>query len=290
MARDRRREYAREKIKRDIRRAERNSDYRQVADLKRVLLSNDLALMNKTHTSVMRALNKQARASSDLKQRAPRKQTVGDALYNARRRLLRQAESIRRQSKSQPDEIFRQMSSFSNMLVEEANRLKGKKLTREKQISEIVRLTELRSRTISASYGMTSTVRRNMIFMQQMNAAGVKGADSGLTKAENSIFWMFTKGLWPKGSNVPRNDRYKEIQKHFYFSESSDAKDFQKWAEERGIDLTERPGDLQTIFDYIMDKSFEGVPGGRDTHLPPTDDMPWDEKYKLLKMLINMAR
>lgn len=261
MARDRRLEYARAKIKRDIARAESRGDYQQAAELRAVRDSRDLARMNATHERIMSGLRP---GTPKATSRAPRAKTISDKIYNARRRLIRQAESLLRQAKMQTETSAEMYRSFASMLKEAAEKNKGKRLSAMERVKELQRLAKIRARTIKAAYGMTSTFRRNLIFMQQMNAAGTKGASSSISDRAKSIFWVATKGLWPSGANVPRNERYKRIQEHFYFSETSDAVDFRRWLEERGIDVERRIGDLNLILEYLLELNKD-VPGDDGT-------------------------
>ena len=263
MARDRERDKARKKIQRDIARAEKRGNYQQAAELRSVLASGDVQRMNMTHAIVYPEGARRSYASA-TGTKAPRPKRPSDELRNARRRLERQAESLVRQAKTATKAVREQMKSFARSLVEEANKLKGQRIGKEKQLSEIERLGKLRERTKGASYGMTSTVRRNLIFMQQMNAAGTKGAESSISERAKSIFWVATKGLWPSGSNVPRNERYKRIQEHFYFGETSDAQAFRAWAEGKGIDVQRRLGDLNLILEYLLEIN-KNVPGDDGT-------------------------
>ena len=256
---------ARRRVRRMADRAEREGNYQRAGELRALASTNDMARLNAAYSAGKARETKQVASSSvTTSARAPRPKRISDELYNARRRLRRQAESILRQAKTETKAVREQMKSFARSLVEEANKLKGKRTSKEKQWSEIERLGNLRGRTKGASYGMTSTVRKNLIFMQQMNAAGTKGAESSISERAKSIFWVATKGLWPSGSNVPRNERYKRIQEHFYFGETSDAQQFREWAEGRGIDIDRRTGDLNLVLKYLLELN-KNVPGDDGT-------------------------
>ena len=97
--------------------------------------------------------------------------------------------------------------------------------------------------------------RRNAIVAQQLNAAGTEGADSSISERKKDVFWAATKGLWPKGSNVPRNERYDLILSHFYTDATTDAREFREWLKnEKGIDPQQAFGDLQYVFEYVTEE------------------------------------
>lgn len=195
----------------------------------------------------------------------PRPKTPADELYNARRRLRRQAEKLEREAKKIVGKTKDLLSSFAEMLRGEAEKTKGIRLSAAKRAEEIGRLSKLRERTKGASYGLPTVARRNKIFMQQMNAAGTKDADSSINEAEKSIFWVATKGLWTTGADVPRNERYSKIIQHFYFSDNSDSREFREWAEKKGYDLNNRPGDLMLVFEYIVYELNKKIPKDEGT-------------------------
>lgn len=256
---------ARRRVRRMAERAEREGNYQRAGELRALASTNDMARLNAAYSAGKARETKQVASSSvTTSPKAPRPKRTSDELYNARRRLRRQAESLLRQAKTATKAVREQMKSFARSLVDEANKLKGKRASKENQQAEIERLGKLRRRTKGASYGMTSTVRRNLIFMQQMNAAGTKGAESSISERAKSIFWVATKGLWPSGSNVPRNERYKRIQEHFYFGETSDAQQFREWAKAREIDIDRRMGDLNLILEYLLELN-RNVPGDDGT-------------------------
>lgn len=182
--------------------------------------------------------------------RASRPKRPSDEVYNARRRLKRQAAKLEREAAAQPEMIAEQMRSFAKSLRSHAESAMGLKTQQERQAA-LDRLARIREITKGASYGMSSVYRRNLITAQQINAAGTKDADSSISEADKNVFWAAVKGLWPEGTHVPRNERYNKIIDHFYFTNTSDAKEFATWLEKKGIDVRDVVGDLSYIFEYI---------------------------------------
>lgn len=183
--------------------------------------------------------------------KTPRKKRASDELYNARRRLRREADALERRAKGMVGAEREAALGYAKYLREQA--LPTGKLDAEKRGNALDRLQNLRERSYEGVYGKDATLRRNMIFKQQMNAAGTEGADSSISERTKDVFWMATKGLWPKGSQVPRNERYERIIEHFYRDQTTDAREFRAWLESRGIDLTSSFGDLQFIYEYVTE-------------------------------------
>lgn len=188
-------------------------------------------------------------------QKTPRKKTKADEVYNARRRLKRQAERIEREAKGLQGVAKEQAKGFAKYL-RELSKPTGK-LTEEQRKETLERLGSVREVTRSAIYEPFRVRRRNLIFMQQMNAAGMKDADSSIPERNKDVFWAATKGIWT-GENVARNQRYDKIADSFYnLSEgaSSTATDFQKWLrEKKGKDPREVFGDMQLIYEYVTEE------------------------------------
>lgn len=209
---------------------------------------------------------------------ASRPRKASDDVYNARRRLRRQAAKIESEAEAQPEGIRKQMLSFAKSLREKAEEAKGR-MDAETRAKYLESLADLRERTKGASYGASRIYRRNLIFQQQMNAAGTMGADSAITQRQKDTFWMAVKGLWPDGTHVPRNERYNRVIDHFYFKDTSDAKDFRKWLhDEKGLDIKDVTGDLQLVFEYITTELNKDV----DTDEP---EVPYDELKKIILTL-----
>lgn len=182
-----------------------------------------------------------------------RKKRTSDELYNARRRLRRQAARLRRDAERQSSDLVRsQMESFASELERAAKTSKDVR-TLEQQKQRIEQLGKIRERTYGASREQFSRVyRSNLIFQQQMNAAGVKGASSTISEREKDVFWMATKGIWTSGENISRDQRYERILEEFYFNpEGSNQRNFERWLRSRNINPADVMGSLQMIFDYI---------------------------------------
>lgn len=197
-----------------------------------------------------------ATASAPKQPRKPRPKRPSDELYNARRRLRRQAERLEREAKQAKSERERKLTEgYAQFLRQQAEKTKGHKLSAQERMSEIERLGTVRKASKDVTYGRFKIARRNAIFMQQLNAAGTEGATSSISERKKSVFWAATKGLWPKGSNVPRNERYDLIASHFYNDNTSDAREFWQWLiDEKSIDPSDTYGDLQLIFEYLTEE------------------------------------
>lgn len=193
-----------------------------------------------------------AQAPTVARQSRPKRPS--DELYNARRRLKRQAEKIEREAKTATTEAAREAAlGYAKYLRQQAK--PTGKLTTEQRQQALERLGRIRERTRGITYDPFRVRRRNAILMQQINAAGTEGAESSISERKKDVFWAATKGLWPKGSNVPRNERYDRILEHFYTEDTTDAKDFRAWLEEKkGTSAQESFGDLQLVYEYITEE------------------------------------
>ena len=198
--------------------------------------------------------NTATRPAAPTAYRQPRPKRPSDEVYNARRRLRRQAEKIEREAKTATTEAAREAAlGYAKYLRQQAK--PTGKLTSEQRQQALGRLGRLRARTRGITYDPFRVRRRNAILMQQINAAGTEGADSSISERKKDVFWAATKGLWPKGSNVPRNERYDRILDHFYTEDTTDAKDFRAWLEEKkGPTAQESFGDLQLVYEYITEE------------------------------------
>ena len=192
--------------------------------------------------------------TAQQKARTPRPKRPSDELYNARRRLKRQAEKIEREAKTATTEAAREAAlGYAKYLRQQAK--PTGKLTSEQRQQALERLGRIRERTRGITYDPFKVRRRNAILMQQINAAGTEGAESSISERKKDVFWAATKGLWPKGSNVPRNERYDRILEHFYTEDTTDAKNFRAWLEEKkGTTAQESFGDLQLVYEYITEE------------------------------------
>lgn len=213
--------------------------------------------------------------------RAPRKKRPSDEVYNARRRLIRQAERIERDAQSAQGTAKEQALGFAKYLREHA-KATGK-LTDEKRKSLLERLSSIREATRAPIYESFKVRRRNLILMQQLNAAGMKDADSSIPEQKKDVFWAATKGLWT-GADVPRNERYDKILAYFYnLSEgkSSTAQRFQEWLKEgKNIqDVRNVFGDLQLVYEFVTEELND-----------PAKYFSPDVPYDTYKQLIIFAR
>lgn len=212
------------------------------------------------------------------KPKAPRAKRPSDELYNARRRLRRQAERIEREARTKGETERKLAEGYAQYLRQQAQA--GAKLTPEQRQQAIERLAGIRKSTRDVAYGGFRIQRRNAIIAQQLNAAGTEGATSSISERKKSVFWAATKGLWPKGSNVPRNERYDLILSHFYNDETTDAKAFREWLiDKKGTDAQESFGDLQLVYEYITEELND----------PSVYDLP-EVPYETAMDLIKMAR
>lgn len=213
----------------------------------------DLNRLYQADTTITRpAAPAKAQASTVARQSRPKRPS--DELYNARRRLKRQAEKIEREAQTATTEAAREAAlGYAKYLRQQAK--PTGKLTSEQRQQALERLGRIRERTRGITYDPFKVRRRNAILMQQINAAGTEGAESSISERKKGVFWAATKGLWPKGSNVPRNERYDRILEHFYTEDTTDAKDFRAWLEEKkGTTAQESFGDLQLVYEYITEE------------------------------------
>lgn len=206
----------------------------------------------------------------------PRAKRPSDEVYNARRRLRRQAERMERDAKKQSGTERALTESYAQFLREQA--AAPGKLTPEQRMQTLSRLGKLRESTRSAAYGRFKVARRNAIFRQQMNAAGTEGASSSISERKKDVFWAATKGLWPKGSNVPRDERYERILDHFYNDDTTDAKEFRKWLEEKkGTSAEDSYGDLQLVYEYVTEEM-------NDPDQYESPELPYESAMDVIKM------
>lgn len=213
--------------------------------------------------------------SQGVSGKLPRKKRPSDELYNARRRLRREADALERNAAGVSGAERDAILGYAKYLREQA-RPTGK-LDVESRMKAFERLQRLREESRESVYGTDRTLRRNVIFKQQMNAAGTEGADSSISERKKDVFWMATKGLWPKGSSVPRNERYERIIDHFYRDNTTDARAFRAWLEERGADVDAAYGDLQWIYEYITEVM-------NDPRLYDMPEMPYQDIANIVRM------
>ena len=206
----------------------------------------------------------------------PRPKRPSDELYNARRRLRRQAERLEREAKNERGRARELAEGFARYLRQQAEA--GKKMDTRQRLEEIGRLGRIRDVTRGVDSDRFRVRRRNAIFIQQMNAAGTEGAESSISERKKDVFWAATKGLWPKGSNVPRNERYERILEHFFMDNTTDAREFREWLErEKDTTARESFGDLQLIYEYITEEM-------NDPSIYDLPDVPYENVMDLLRM------
>lgn len=183
--------------------------------------------------------------------RASRPKKASDEVYNARRRLRRQADRLERDASKASGELADQMRSFARQLRKVSE--SGKKLDAKERKAELDRLQRIREQTQPIVYGQFSEVfRRNLILQQQLNAAGTKDADSSISERKKDVFWTAVKGLWTTGEDIPRNERYDKILQAFYLSPGTWNQDkFFEWLRSKGIDPATVSGDLSLVFEYV---------------------------------------
>lgn len=208
--------------------------------------------------------------------RKSRAKRPSDELYNARRRLRRQAERIEREAAKQSGTERKLAEGYAQYLRQQAKA--GAKLDAAQRQQALDRLNRIRENTRGITYDPFKVRRRNAIIQQQLNAAGTEGAESSISERKKDVFWAATKGLWPKGSNVPRNERYDLILSHFYSDSTSDALAFRAWLEEKkDTNAQESFGDLQLVYEYVT----EVLNDPAKYELP---DVPYAQAMDLIKM------
>lgn len=259
---------ARNRAKRLITRLEKQGNQTQAANLRETVAASygkaatvNLAQLNAAVSNARTSSVSDLPAPTTINvvtkaPKQPRPKRPSDELHNARRRLLRQAEKLERESKQAKSERERKLTEgYAQFLREQVERTKGKKLSVQQQMSEIERLGTVRKVTKNVTYGRFKVARRNAIFMQQLNAAGTEGATSSISERKKSVFWAATKGLWPKGSHVPRNQRYDLILSHFYLDNTSDVLAFRNWLQKtKKLDPQDVFGDMQLVYEYITEE------------------------------------
>ena len=178
--------------------------------------------------------------------------------------------------------------SYAQSLRDVANSARGK-MTAEQRTQALERLATVRERTKEAAYNRDARVRSNLIFAQQINAAGTDEAKSTLNKNAAKAFWVANKGLWTDGQNIKRNERYGKILAHWY-GNTADAKKLEDWIikrkedelrRKRGADfegltddekeklIAESQGNLQLVYEFIAEQLEANEAGLTD--LPELD-------------------
>lgn len=237
---------ARRRARRAAERAERAGNVQEAARLRQIVAQSYTPKpAQQAARQVLESVPQQART--------PRPKRASDEVYNARRRLRRQAERIEREAQQATGSAKEAALGFAKYLRQQAQATG--KLTKEQRQAALDRLNRIREQTKGVTYDPFKVRRRNAILMQQINAAGTEGAESSISERKKDVFWAATKGLWPQGSNVPRNERYDKILSHFYTDNTSDAQEFRSWLEQKkGTNAQESFGDLQLVYEYITEE------------------------------------
>ena len=218
-----------------------------------------------------------------------RPKRASDEVYNARRRLQRQAARMEREAAKLTNQRLKEASlSYAQSLRDVANSARGK-MTAEQRTQALERLATVRERTKEAAYNRDARVRSNLIFAQQINAAGTDEAKSTLNKNAAKAFWVANKGLWTDGQNIKRNERYGKILAHWY-GNTADAKKLEEWLiarkekelkRKKGKDfegltddekeqlIAESQGNLQLVYEFIAEQLEKNEAGLTD--LPELD-------------------
>lgn len=261
---------ARRRARRAAERAERAGNVEEAARLRQIVAQSYAPKPAKQAA-------RQVRESVPQPARTPRPKRASDEVYNARRRLRRQAERIEREAAQATGSAKEIALGFAKYLRQQAQATG--KLTKEQRKAALDRLNNIREQTKGVTYDPFKVRRRNAILMQQLNAAGTEGAESSINVRRKSVFWAATKGLWPKGSHVPKNERYDRILSHFYTDNTTDAIAFRAWLEEKkGTNAQEAFGDLQYVYEYITEEMND----------PATYDLP-ELPYETLMDLVFTA-
>ena len=196
---------------------------------------------------------------------ASRARKPSDDVYNARRRLRRLAARVERQAQGTTGPTREQALSYAARLRELAKA--GTKLTSEERQTLLQRLADVRGASREAAYGFSAVARRNAIFMQQINAAGTKGAQSSIAGEKATLFWASTARIWSAEGGT-RDERYEKILDYFYVGDaaaSGDVADFREWLkEEKGLDWRDVAGDLGYVYEWVTEHLNEDVLGDQD--------------------------
>lgn len=268
---------ARRRAKRAAARAERAGNYEEAARLREMVkLSYVRNQIGKTVLQGKTSLPTTVASSPTSAQvRTPRAKRPSDEVYNARRRIRRQAEKLMREAKEQTGSERTLTEGYAKYLMQQAEATG--KLDEKARTEALDRLSRLREATKGVTYEPFKVRRRNAIFMQQLNAAGTEGAESSITERKKDVFWAATKGLWPKGQNVARNERYDLILQHFYSDNTTDAKEFRAWLERSKNTTAQNSfGDLQLVFEYLTEEL-------NDPALYELPELPYETVMDLIK-------
>ena len=267
---------ARRRARRAAERAEKRGDLEEAARLREQVRTSYARVQ--TSTVGRQSASTDIRTTAQIqtqKARASRPKRPSDELYNARRRLRRQAEKIQREAQQQTGRARELAEGYAKYLMQQAQ--PTGKLDEKQRKEALERLGRIREATKGITYEPFKVRRRNAIMMQQLNAAGTEGAESSISERKKDVFWAATKGLWPKGSQVARNDRYDLILSHFYSDNTTDAKAFREWLEQKkNTTAQDSFGDLQLVFEYLTEEL-------NDPAIYELPELPYESVMDLIK-------
>lgn len=199
-------------------------------------------------------------ASASVSASTSRARKPSDDMYNARRRLRRLAARVERQTQGTTGPTREQALSYAARLREMAQA--GQKLTSEERQALLQRLADVRGASREAAYGFSAVARRNAIFMQQINAAGVKGAQSSIAGEQATLFWASTARIWSAEGGT-RDERYEKILDYFYVGDTAASKDvakFREWLKEKKeLDWRDVAGDLGYVYEWVTEQLNKDV-------------------------------
>lgn len=265
---------ARRRARRAAERAEKRGDYEEAARL-REQVRTSYARVQTANTGRQSAVPDIRTTAQTQNARTSRPKRPSDELYNARRRLRRQAEKIQREAQQQTGRARELAEGYAKYLMQQAQ--PTGKLDEKQRKEALERLGRIREATKGITYEPFKVRRRNAIMMQQLNAAGTEGAESSISERKKDVFWAATKGLWPKGSQVARNDRYDLILSHFYSDNTTDAKAFREWLEQKKSTTAQDSfGDLQLVFEYLTEEL-------NDPTIYELPELPYESVMDLIK-------
>lgn len=267
---------ARRRARRAAERAEKRGDLEEAARLREQVKAS--YVRNQIGLTVLQGASPDTRTTAQTQPttaKTSRPKRPSDELYNARRRLRRQAEKIQREAQQQTGRARELAEGYAKYLMQQAQ--PTGKLDEKQRKEALERLGRIREATKGITYEPFKVRRRNAIMMQQLNAAGTEGAESSISERKKDVFWAATKGLWPKGSQVARNDRYDLILSHFYSDNTTDAKAFREWLEQKkGTTAQDSFGDLQLVFEYLTEEL-------NDPTIYELPELPYESVMDLIK-------
>lgn len=265
---------ARRRARRAAERAEKRGDLEEAVRL-REQVRTSYARVQTANTGRQGAAPDIRTTAQTQKVKSSRPKRPSDELYNARRRLRRQAEKIQREAQQQTGRARELAEGYAKYLMQQAQ--PTGKLDEKQRKEALERLGRIREATKGITYEPFKVRRRNAIMMQQLNAAGTEGAESSISERKKDVFWAATKGLWPKGSQVARNDRYDMILSHFYSDNTTDAKAFREWLEQKKSTTAQDSfGDLQLVFEYLTEEL-------NDPTIYELPELPYESVMDLIK-------